>query len=54
MTQTVPSPSRIGVDMLAIAEGAPVDLDLELQAVSEGVLVTGSVTAPTAVNVPAA
>ena len=47
VAQSVPSPSRIGVDLLAIAEGAPVELDLELQAVSEGVLVTGSVTAPT-------
>ncbi|MDF2823081.1 MAG: hypothetical protein K0R68_489 [Mycobacterium sp.] len=45
--QTVPSPSRIGVDLLAIARDAPMELDLEFQAVSEGVLVTGSVTAPT-------
>ncbi|ORV30396.1 hypothetical protein AWB99_13370 [Mycolicibacterium confluentis] len=46
-TETVPSPSRIGLDLVAIAEGAPMDLDLRLESVSEGVLVTGTVTAPT-------
>ena len=45
---TVPSPSRIGLDMIAIEAGAPLDLDLQIQSVSEGVLVTGTVTAPTA------
>jgi uncharacterized protein len=44
---TVPSPSRIGLDLVAIAEGAELDLDLRLEAVSEGVLVTGTVSAPT-------
>ncbi|MGB3480908.1 MAG: DUF177 domain-containing protein [Mycobacterium sp.] len=47
VAETVPSPSRIGVDMLAISQGTPVELDLNLQSVSEGVLVTGTVTAPT-------
>ena len=32
----------------AIAQGAPVELDLRLESVSEGVLVTGTVSAPTA------
>nr|WP_231645836.1 DUF177 domain-containing protein [Mycolicibacterium mengxianglii] len=45
--ETVPSPSRIGVDLVAIQAGAPLTLDLVLQSVSEGVLVTGTVTAPT-------
>jgi DUF177 domain-containing protein len=45
--ETVPSPSRIGVELMAIAEGAPLDLDLRLESVSEGVLVTGTVAAPT-------
>ena len=45
--ETVPSPERIGLDLMAIAAGAPIDLDLQLQSVSEGVLVTGSVSAPT-------
>lgn len=48
VAETVASPSRIGVDLLAINPGAPVELELDLQSVSEGVLVTGSVTAPTA------
>ena len=48
LRKTVPSPSRIGLDMIAIEAGAPLDLDLQIQSVSEGVLVTGTVTAPTA------
>jgi uncharacterized protein len=47
LRDTVPSPSRIGLDMIAIDEGAPLELDLQVQSVSEGVLVTGTVTAPT-------
>ncbi|MGB8402747.1 MAG: DUF177 domain-containing protein [Mycobacterium sp.] len=46
-TETVPSPSRIGLELLAIEAGAPLTLDLQLQSVSEGVLVTGSVSGPT-------
>lgn len=44
---TVPSPLRIGVELIAVAEGAPISLDLRLESVSEGVLVTGSASAPT-------
>ncbi len=44
---TVPSPARIGVELIAIAEGAPMHLDLRLESVSEGVLVTGTMSAPT-------
>lgn len=47
VSETVPSPSRIGLDMIAIEKGAPLRLDLQLQSVSEGVLVTGTVSAPT-------
>ncbi|WP_208611928.1 YceD family protein [Mycobacterium paraffinicum] len=47
LRKTVPSPSRIGLDMIAIARDAPLDLDLQIQSVSEGVLVTGTVDAPT-------
>jgi uncharacterized protein len=47
ITETVPSPARIGLDLIAIAEGAPLDLDLRIESVSEGVLVTGTVSAPT-------
>jgi uncharacterized protein len=47
LRNTVPSPSRIGLPMIAIDRGAPVELDLQVQSVSEGVLVTGTVAAPT-------
>ncbi|BBZ61438.1 YceD family protein [Mycolicibacterium monacense] len=45
--ETVPSPLRIGLDLIGIAEGAPLTMDLRVQAVSEGALVTGTVAAPT-------
>jgi uncharacterized protein len=47
LQETVPAPRRIGVELIGIPEGAPLELDLTLQSVSEGVLVTGTVTAPT-------
>ncbi|WP_338109686.1 MULTISPECIES: DUF177 domain-containing protein [Rhodococcus] len=43
----VPAPLRIGLDAIAIEEGTDVELDLRLEAVSEGVLVTGTVRADT-------
>lgn len=43
----VPSPARIGVEMIAIQAGAPLQFDLRVESVSEGVLVTGTLTAPT-------
>ncbi|MGH3970875.1 MAG: YceD family protein, partial [Mycobacterium sp.] len=45
---TLASPCRIGLDLIAIEPGAPVQLDLRLESVSEGVLVTGTLEAPTA------
>ena len=45
--QAVPSPGRIGLDLIAIEAGAPLLLDLRLESVSEGVLVSGTVHAPT-------
>lgn len=47
LRDTVPNPSRIGLEMMGIEPGAPLELDLQIQSVSEGVLVTGTVTAPT-------
>ena len=44
---TVAAPSRIGIELIGIPAGAPVDLDLRLESVSEGVLVSGTVSAPT-------
>lgn len=45
--RTVLAPERIGLDMVAIPAGSDVDLDLRLEAVTEGVLVTGTVSGET-------
>lgn len=45
LERTVPAPADFGTDVLAIPEGDPVELELRLESVVEGVLVTGSVTA---------
>ena len=47
LQETVPAPDRIGVSLIGIAEGTPLELDLKLESVSEGVLVTGTVSAAT-------
>ncbi len=41
VTRTVPAPADLGIEVLGVPEGSPVDLDLRLEAVMEGVLVTG-------------
>ena len=45
LRQRLASPERLGTEMIAIPEGASVDLDLRLESVTEGVLVSGTVTA---------
>jgi uncharacterized protein len=47
LRDTIASPARIGVELIAIEAGAPLELDLRVESVSEGVLVTGTVSAPT-------
>ena len=47
VSETVPSPTRIGLDLIGIDEGAPLALDLRVESVSEGVLVSGTLSAPT-------
>ena len=42
---TVPAPADLGIDVLRVAEGSPVELDLRLEAVMEGVLVSGTARA---------
>ena len=44
--ETVASPARIGLEMIGIAPAAPLDLDLRIESVSEGVLVSGTLSAP--------
>ncbi len=45
VTRTVPAPAELGIEVLRVPEGSQVDLDLRLEAVMEGVLVTGTATA---------
>ena len=42
VTRSVPAPAGLGVAMARVPEGSPIDLDLRLESVLEGVLVTGS------------
>ncbi|MDT5023516.1 MAG: hypothetical protein QOI33_4040 [Mycobacterium sp.] len=44
--KTVANPAHIGLDLVGIAADAPLDLDLRVESVSEGVLVSGTVAAP--------
>lgn len=44
VTRQVDAPADLGTAVIGIPEGAPVDLDLRLEAVMEGVLVSGTVT----------
>jgi uncharacterized protein len=45
VTLTAPAPAELGIDVLHVPEGSTVDLDLRLEAVMEGVLVTGEARA---------
>src|SRR3954465_14040947 len=40
----VPSPAGLGTDLIGVPEGTPLALDVRLESVTEGVLVTGTVT----------
>jgi DUF177 domain-containing protein len=42
---TAPAPADLGIEVLRVPEGSPIELDLRLEAVMEGVLVTGTATA---------
>jgi uncharacterized protein len=43
--RTVPAPADLGVELVGVAAGADLDLDLRVEAVVEGVLVSGTVGA---------
>lgn len=45
---TVPAPADLAVELVGVPTGSDLDLDLRLEAVMEGVLVTGTVRAPIA------
>ncbi|MFT3662803.1 MAG: DUF177 domain-containing protein [Gordonia sp. (in: high G+C Gram-positive bacteria)] len=45
--RNISAPARIGAEMIGIPAGGGIDVDLRLESVSEGVLVTGTVRAAT-------
>ena len=45
VSRTVPAPADLGIEVLRVPEGSPVEFDLRLEAVMEGVLVTGTARA---------
>ncbi|CUR56642.1 conserved hypothetical protein [metagenome] len=45
VSRDVPAPIDLGIEVLRVPEGSPVSLDLRLEAVMEGVLVTGTARA---------
>jgi len=42
LTRTVPAPANLGLDVIGVPEGSDIELDLRLESVVEGVLVTGT------------
>ena len=44
VTTTVPAPAGLGIAVISVPEGSPIELDLRLESVVEGVLVTGTAT----------
>ncbi|GAA3743171.1 YceD family protein [Micromonospora maritima] len=44
--RVVPAPADLGVELIGVPEGADLDLDLRLESVSEGVLVSGTISGP--------
>jgi uncharacterized protein len=42
---SAPAPADLGIEVLRVPEGSPIELDIRLEAVMEGVLVTGTATA---------
>ncbi len=44
----VPAPAGLGLEIIGVPEGAPLELDVRLESVAEGVLITGSVSGPLA------
>lgn len=44
VSRTYPAPADLRIDVIGVPQGSPVGLDVRLEAVMEGVLVTGSAT----------
>jgi uncharacterized protein len=45
-SHTVPAPADLGIEMVGVPEGTDIELDIRLEAVMEGVLVSGTAQAP--------
>jgi uncharacterized protein len=45
LQRTIEAPADFGTDVIAVPQGAPIELELRLESVVEGVLVTGSARA---------
>lgn len=45
LNREIPAPPALGVGMIRVPEGSPINIDFRLESVSEGVLVTGVVSA---------
>ncbi|WP_184572692.1 YceD family protein [Streptomyces zagrosensis] len=46
LTRSIDAPVDLGIEMIGVRKGAAVELDLRLESVMEGVLVTGTARAP--------
>ncbi|HEV7191671.1 MAG TPA: YceD family protein [Jatrophihabitantaceae bacterium] len=44
--RSVPAPAGLGLEIIEVPEGAPLALDIRLESVTEGVLVTGTISGP--------
>jgi len=48
VSRKVPAPKDLGLELIGVPQGAELDLQLRMESVSEGVLVSGTVTGPLA------
>jgi uncharacterized protein len=46
VSRSVPAPESLGLELIGVPAGATLDLDLRMESVTEGVLVSGTVTGP--------
>lgn len=46
LSRTVEAPDHLGIEVIGVPKGAQIDIDLRMEAVMEGVLVTGTARAP--------
>ena len=46
LTRTIPAPDSMGVEMARVPAGAELELEIQLEGVAEGVLVTATVSGP--------